>query len=595
MPLALAQEQDGNIVIGDSVFVRSGPNDSYIPVGALYAGDKVFPLNISADGQWILIPYSNGYGWIRRDLVRWENEAQINALVPFPADFTPTPLQPRQRPTASNPTATPEGDYANPRGSQSVYVRAGPGRGYLRLGQILPGENIEAVSRNESGSWIMIRFSNSPGIEGFGWIGRNAAHWEDEDSLEELPIIATDELTPTLTLTPSNTPPATALPESTPEVIPEAVEATEDANLTPFEAVAATDTATSRPTDSPTETSTYTDVPTATDTLTATPTPTLTQTATDVPTSTETPVPTETDAPTSTETPVPTDTATLTATQTNTPIPTSTDTAIPTDTPTSTHTNTAIPTDTLTATHTETLVPTDTATLTATHTETPVPTDTATATNTLTATHTNTPIPTATDTAIPSETPTETPVVTDIFAVQATSVAVEATGVPTDPTDAPIEPQTVLPSDGEGTSGENPRLPIELIGGGIALFLVLIYIWFYAQGLGTAGRYSDGFVVSKCPVCERGSLHIDERKTRMLGIPTVRRTVRCDECRSVLRETGSRHWRYAVDRIENPVMYDRFNGEELTDDDIERLAKQPPKGVNPRTSPEFVDDGQDDT
>jgi hypothetical protein len=62
-----------------------------------------------------------------------------------------------------------------------------------------------------------------------------------------------------------------------------------------------------------------------------------------------------------------------------------------------------------------------------------------------------------------------------------------------------------------------------------------------------------------------------------------------------LRETGSRRWRYAVDRIENPVMYDRFNGQELSDDDIERLAKQPPKGLNPRTSPEFVDDGQDDS
>ncbi|MEO1288360.1 MAG: hypothetical protein AAFV93_11375, partial [Chloroflexota bacterium] len=113
------------------------------------------------------------------------------------------------------------------------------------------------------------------------------------------------------------------------------------------------------------------------------------------------------------------------------------------------------------------------------------------------------------------------------------------------------------------------------------------------QGLSASGRYANGFVIERCPVCQRGQLQVDERPARTLGIPTVRRTVRCDVCRSVLRETGSRRWRYAVDRLENPTMYTRFNGKQITDADLERLNKTPSSGASMQTTPEFVD-GDDD-
>src|SRR5690606_27849060 len=122
------------------------------------------------------------------------------------------------------------------------------------------------------------------------------------------------------------------------------------------------------------------------------------------------------------------------------------------------------------------------------------------------------------------------------------------------------------------------------------LLLVLSYIWFYWQGLRAIGRYDNGFVISDCPVCHRGTLSIDGRQSRILGIPTVKRTIRCDECRSILRETGTKRWRYAVDRIENPTLFDRFNGREVSDADLERLAKNSPKSAIPKTSPEFLED-----
>ena len=82
---------------------------------------------------------------------------------------------------------------------------------------------------------------------------------------------------------------------------------------------------------------------------------------------------------------------------------------------------------------------------------------------------------------------------------------------------------------------------------------------------------------------------MEERQSRTFGIPSVRRTIRCDVCRSVLRETGTQRWRYAVDRIENATMYDRFNGRQVSDTDLERLSKTPPDGARARTSPEFDD------
>jgi len=123
--------------------------------------------------------------------------------------------------------------------------------------------------------------------------------------------------------------------------------------------------------------------------------------------------------------------------------------------------------------------------------------------------------------------------------------------------------------------------------GGILLLLILGYILLYLRGLLAAGRYRDGFVLTQCPVCQAGQLHLDERQERMLGIPVTRRTLRCDNCRSVLRQTGARRWRYAVDPVANPTLYARFNGRELTDDELLTLAAHPVPP--PGEPPQFID------
>jgi hypothetical protein len=128
------------------------------------------------------------------------------------------------------------------------------------------------------------------------------------------------------------------------------------------------------------------------------------------------------------------------------------------------------------------------------------------------------------------------------------------------------------------------------------MVMVFGYVSLYWRGLLAAERYAKGFVVDYCPVCMRGSLVVESRDERVFGIPNARRTVQCTVCRSVLRETGHRRWRYAVDPIENPPLYERFNGREIDEELLRVLARElavpsePPAPRPPATPPAFVDD-----
>ncbi|MDQ7027641.1 MAG: hypothetical protein Q9P44_19020, partial [Anaerolineae bacterium] len=349
---------------------------------------------------------------------------------------------------------------------------------------------------------------------------------------------------------------------------------------------------------SPSETSTDTPVPS--ETSTDTPVPSETSTDTPVPseTSTDTPVPSETPTDTPIPSETPTDTPVPSETPTDTPIPgeTSTDTPIPSETstdtpvPSETSTDTPVPSETSTDTPVPSETSTDTPVPSETSTDTPVPSETSTDTPVPSETSTDTPVPseTSTDTPVPSETLTDTPIPSDTPTEEASEQAIvlPETAIPTES----IVAETV-PEDGEGGFS----FPVEALIGISILFLVLGYIFLFWRGLVAADRYRDGFVIDDCPVCNRGGLTVEEKLGRLLGIPQTRRTVRCDVCRSVLRETGAGRWRYAVDRIENPTMYDRFNGKEITDDDLARLSTHPPRGNARPTNPEFVDEDNPDT
>jgi hypothetical protein len=528
------QNGGGNTVIPESIFVRSQPDINSIPIGSLSAGAVVRPLNISPDGEWVLIVYRRNYGWIQRSLVAWENDASISVLPTLLPGVVPTSIfAPTETPFL--PTFTPDGSYVLVTDANSAFVRAGPGRGYLRIGDLLPGDVVEPVARNFDTTWIMIRYIN-PRIEfdGFGWIGRSLVRWENPQALEELPVVFEENLTPTATFT--NSPTTTATLSATPSAT---LTLTVTASVTP----------------KPTETNTT--EPTSTNTTA----PTATNTAEPIATNTPQPTSTNTAEPTATDTPQPTSTNTAEPTATDTPQPTSTNTSEPTatDTPQPTSTNTTEPTST------------NTAEPTVTNTSAPTATDTAQVvaivnTNTAEPTATNTDQPTETHTPEPSTTPTTTSELTEVVVAQATIEFTEA---------VIILPSTPVPTLNTENVSETPNISIEAIIAGIVLLVLLIYAVIYAFASAALGAYKDGFVIDTCPVCKRGQLTVESKVERVLGIPVARHTVRCDTCRSVLRGNGRKRWRYAVDRLENPVLFERLNGRDITDDELVELSKRP--------------------
>lgn len=158
------------------------------------------------------------------------------------------------------------------------------------------------------------------------------------------------------------------------------------------------------------------------------------------------------------------------------------------------------------------------------------------------------------------------------------------------------EPPTITPTDGTDDEATAAGIPLEAILGGVAVLVVLVYVGLYLRGAANVDRYAGGFVIERCPVCQRGDLHVEKHQTRVLGVPHARHTVRCTVCRSVLREADPGRWRYAVDRGENPALYERYNGRIVDEDTLQALANQPlpiartETGQTPTKPPTFVDD-----
>lgn len=113
------------------------------------------------------------------------------------------------------------------------------------------------------------------------------------------------------------------------------------------------------------------------------------------------------------------------------------------------------------------------------------------------------------------------------------------------------------------------------------------YVILYALNGAAIDRYATGFIMPICPVCEQGYLNIEERPYRVLGIPRVRRTVRCDNCRSVLREVGRRRWRYAVDPNANQTLYSELNNKTVSEAELLSFA---PEATPEDASPSYIED-----
>ncbi len=535
------------------VNVRAGPSLRYNPVGVLPVGAWVQPLARNYDGDWILISYLYTQGWVRIDGVSWRLNT---AALPVITVLSPTPIPlPLYYNTPGGPTYTPNANWVDA-GADGAFVRSGPGRGYSAVGAVFTGDVVDPVARDTAGRWVMVRFG-----DGYGWIRRDLVVWVEV--IESLPVVDVPQLTPSFTPVPV-IPTATRTPRPTITPTP---------TITPSSTATATASATFTPSATPIDTAT----PTATATLTATPSPT------DTPPPTATPSPTATATVTPSDTPAPTATPTVTPSATETASPT----AIPTDTPAPSVT--ASPTATDTEPPSATVPPTETVAAVAlvVPTETPPPTDPPTETPTVAPTETATEAPTAT----PMETPTSLPTTTPTAAAPTATATLEPSPTSTEmPSPVPsVTPTALAVAEVGGETGGAPSAPVMvatpddgdsglpmryLLVGGAVVLLVLAYAGAYVTQAANLARYQEGFLLTTCPICARGTLYLEDRRYRVLGIPRVRRVVRCDECRSVLRQVGPGRWRYAVDELRNPDAYKLLNNRVVAERDLWVIAPE---------------------
>ncbi len=508
-----------SVVIVPEALLRGGPGVEYLSVGSILEDTVVTPVNISANADWVLIRFRGGFGWVRRDLIAWGLDVTALPVLAEPA-LTPTVPPGQESATPELVTLTPSGNYViNAR--TSALVRHGPGQSFPRVGVLEPGATVQPFAVDEAGDWVLIRYridppasdqalgTREPIFDGFAWVARNLIFWVDD--LDALPVMADDALTPSATATITAT--STLTPTATTTPTATATQVIGRANLALTATREPTMTATTTPTSTHTPTATVTS--SATPTATATPSPSATLTTTSEPSATITPSPsatlTTTSEPSATITPSPS--ATLTTT--------SEPSATITITPTSFETAQAVIQGQLTEAAIQTL---DSATETPTLTVTPTPTATA----------------------------------------ERTAVAI----APAEAETSPDVPDAIPPE----TADDSATLPFELIIGGTVTALLLVYVVLYLRGQAALDRYTAGFVLSQCPVCERGTLSVETRTERIVGIPQARHIVRCDQCRSILREVGPNQWRYAVDPLENESIYRRYNGETLTERQLRDLS-----------------------
>jgi hypothetical protein len=217
----------------------------------------------------------------------------------------------------------------------------------------------------------------------------------------------------------------------------------------------------------------------------------------------------------------------------------------------------------------------------------PVPAATATQAATLSpspvALPTDTPLPPASAT-IPTQAASP-PTATLSSPTDTLAPATAVAAVPTVPSAAqPGEPETVAPP-GAFNRG------LASVGGALGILaglvgLVAVYGIQRNRRLRELQRYSGGFPIRECPVCQTGSLHLDEHIWSPFGLPQIKRTVRCDTCHSVMREVRPGLWRYTIDPLANPDMADQRNGAEVSDIDLPGFAHDA-RSYTPSVLPRF--------
>lgn len=172
--------------------------------------------------------------------------------------------------------------------------------------------------------------------------------------------------------------------------------------------------------------------------------------------------------------------------------------------------------------------------------------------------------------------PSATPILQASATAPAASATPQAQVISSPVPAASATAQAPQPTEAAGgpLSGNVQALPWPWIGGGVFGLAVVAYGLAFITGQQEATRYHSGFMLDHCPVCQSGSLHLEESRQPKFGVPSTQRLVRCDNCRSVMRQVRPGVWRYTVDGFVNPDMAEIYNGKTLLDRDMRGMAER---------------------
>ncbi len=146
--------------------VRAETNTASQSFGVIPAFSQIQIIGKEPTGNWFQILYENKIGWVRAEFVQVEAAAEIQTVGLESG-------QPVERSAVVN---------------SGINVRNGPGAQFDSLGVLTPKDVVTVVGKNESGSWVQIKFNGET-----GWV---AAEFLQIENIEEVPIINAAENTP---------------------------------------------------------------------------------------------------------------------------------------------------------------------------------------------------------------------------------------------------------------------------------------------------------------------------------------------------------------------------------------------------------------
>lgn len=184
-PTAIPTSAPVSGLTSTQVNVRSGPDAGRDSLGLLPAGSQIEVIGRNADGQWLVIIFSQsptGQGWVTAQFVELAEEKEIEDLTVIEAALPAEPAQPAGQPEAQA-SPTPGEQKRTAKTTSQINARSGPASAFDSLGLLDANMTVVMTGRNQINTWVQIEYPADSGER--AWVA--AAYLSYEGFLDSLP------------------------------------------------------------------------------------------------------------------------------------------------------------------------------------------------------------------------------------------------------------------------------------------------------------------------------------------------------------------------------------------------------------------------